>query len=69
MTWKIRACCRGFQYPVVACVNQVQQGVRRSCFMVGLDPSLRKEEMLCDYHQLLMKSLSSSEREESTKQL
>ena len=30
---------------------------------------LRNEKLLCDYHQLIVKSLSPSEREESSKQL
>ena len=30
---------------------------------------LRNEELLCDYHHLLVKSLSPSAREESSKQL
>ena len=30
---------------------------------------LRNEELLCDYHQLLAKSLSPNERKESSKQL
>ena len=31
--------------------------------------TLRNEELLCGYHQLLVKSLSPNEREESSKQL
>ena len=31
--------------------------------------SLRNEELLCDYHQLLITFLSPSKREESSKQL
>ena len=35
----------------------------------GSPEPLQNVEMLCDYHQLLMKSLSPSEREESSKHL
>ena len=49
---------------------RVQSIVRGSgiVFYGNLGP-LRNEELLCDYHQLLVKFLSPSEREESSKQV
>ena len=38
MTGKIRACCRGFQDPVVTCVYQVnKQGFGNRVFMAVVD--------------------------------
>ena len=46
MTGNIRACCRGFQDLVIACVYRV--------FIAALDHS-KNEELLCDFHQFLVK--------------
>ena len=64
MTGNISACRRGFQDPVIACVFKGSGIV----FCGSLGP-FRDEELLCDYHQLLVKSLSPINREDSSKQL
>ena len=64
MNGKIRACCRGFQDPVVACKYNKGFDDR-----VLRQPWTRNEELLCAYHQLLVKYLSPNEREKSSKQL
>ena len=65
MTGKMRDCCRGFQDPVVC--MRISSIIRGSgvVFYGSLGP-LRNEELLRDYHQLLVKYLRSSKREGSS---
>ena len=60
MTGKIRACCRGLRISSIIWGSGI-------VFYGSLGP-VRNEKLLRDDHQLLLKSLSPSEREESSKQ-
>ena len=67
MIGKIRTCCR---VSGSTCCMRISSIIRGSgiVFYGSLGP-LQNEELLCDYHQLLVKPLDPSEREESSKQL
>ena len=57
----------GFGIQLLHAYINYNKGLRDRVY--GSLGTLRNEELLCDYHQLLVKSLSPSEWEESSNQL
>ena len=68
MTEKTTLVVEGFRIQLLHVYIKYSKGFVDRAIMAALGP-IRNEELLCDYHQLLVKSLSPSEREKSSRQL